>query len=81
MFLKPETEDGCFDKGGGAKVFAPKTSLSPVLKKLNLGGFWGKVVGVGPGSVLDFPKENRFPGLLTALLKEKGAALVAVVPS
>lgn len=78
-----------FDTGGGAKVFAelveppaPKTPVSflaPAPEKLN-------DVGPGPGSVLDFPKENRLPGLslglLTALLlglKEKEAADVVVV--
>ena len=77
-----------FDTGGGAKVLAelvdppaPKTPpsfLAPDPEKLN-------AVGAGPGSVLDFPKEKRLPGLslgwLTALLvvlKEKEAALVVV---
>ena len=52
--------------------------LAPDPKKLNLGEFGGNVVGAGPGSVLDFPEENRFPGLLTGLLKEKEAALLMV---
>ena len=75
-----------FDTGGGAKVLAelvepPKTPLSflaPDPEKLNADG-------AGPGSVLDFPKEKRLPGLslgwLTAVLvvlKEKEAALVVV---
>lgn len=60
---------------------APNTPLSflaPAPEKLNVAG-----PVPGPGSVLDFPKENRFPGLsaglLTALLlllKEKEAAVV-----
>ena len=60
---------------------APNTPLSflaPAPEKLNVAG-----PVPGPGSVLDFPKENRLPGLsaglLTALLlllKEKEAAVV-----
>ena len=75
-----------FDTGGGAKVLvelveppAPNTPLSFLAPpKLNVAG-----PAPGPGSVLDFPKEKRLPGLsaglLTALLlllKEKEAAVV-----
>ena len=66
-----------FDTGGGAKVFAelveppapntPLSFLAPAPAKLN-----DDEPDPGPGSVLDFPKEKRLPGLslglLTALL-------------
>ena len=78
------------ETGGGAKVLAelaeppaPKTPLSflaPAPEKLNVAG-----PVPGPGSVLDFPKEKRLPGLslgllatLLLLLKEKEAAVVVV---
>ena len=64
-------------------VEPPKTPLSflaPDPEKLN-----DDEPEPGPGSVLDFPKENRLPGLslgllatLLLLLKEKEAAVVVV---
>ena len=79
------------ETGGGAKVLAelaeppaPKTPLSflaPAPEKLN-----DDPPEPGPGSVLDFPKEKRLPGLslglataLLLLLKEKAAAVVVAV--
>ena len=86
---KTPAAEADFDTGGGAKVLAefveppapntPLSFLAPDPEKLN-------VVGPGPGSVLDFPKEKRLAGLslglLTALLfvlKEKEAAVVVAV--
>ena len=76
------------ETGGGAKVLAgfveapapntPLSFLTPAPEKLN-----DDDPEPGPGSVLDFPKAKRLPGLslgllteLLLLLKENAAAVV-----